>query len=98
MSIIIAILLALISTGGGSTLTYFLARRKTKAETLSIELDNANKVIKIWQELNAELKNQIKDLELKVDDMRNDMKVLELKYRDQCDKCDYKKKHLTVSK
>lgn len=38
-----------------SVLTWFLARRKNKAEATTNELDNVEKAIKIWRELSSDL-------------------------------------------
>jgi len=92
MNSVFAIVLAIISSGAlGSIATILFARRKTKAETSSIEIDNAQKVINIWKDLSEELNQQVKTLEVKVDDMQNDIKVMEQKYKEQCDNCEYKK-------
>lgn len=95
---VIIVLIGLCSTAFGSLITYLISRRKNKAETLGIELDNANKVIAIWRELSTEQNKSIKELELRVDDLQNDIKVIEAKYKAQCDDCEYKKMYLKIEK
>lgn len=72
---------------------WLIGRRKTQAETTSIEIDNVDKAVKIWQTIadelrkdlsqllkeNAEMKNEIKKLEIKVQSlMRENKKLREL--------------------
>jgi hypothetical protein len=97
-------LIAIAGTGAGSVLTYFLTRKKSNAETLSLELGNAQKVITIWRELSEEqsekiskqeeliLKQseQIKKLEMRIDDLIGDMKLLRENHDTLCKSCVYK--------
>ncbi len=76
-------IVGLISAIGSSFLTFLFARRKNKAEALSLELENAQKVISIWRELS-------KELEIRIDDLQNDLQTLEANYKEQCDMCEYK--------
>ncbi len=88
---ILALLIGLASTAFGSVLTLLISKRKNKAETLGIELDNANKVISIWRELSEEQICKVQVLEIKINELVKALRELEDKYEKQCDECSYKK-------
>jgi hypothetical protein len=91
MNILFSLILAAITSGSlSSFITLVISRRKNNADTTSVELDNAQKVISIWKDLSDELNQQVKSLQIEVDNMKNGMKVLELKYKEQCETCEYK--------
>ncbi len=88
---VIIVLVGLFSTMFGSITTYAYSRRKNRAETLGIELDNANKVIAIWRELSEEQAKKVDELEIKVGELQTELKALVRLYEAQCNNCSYKK-------
>jgi len=92
MTSLITIIIAIVGSGTfGSLLTLFLTKKKRKAETLGIELDNANKVIKIWRELSEEQAAKIDHLEEKVSELITDIEAIKRLYEAQCNNCTYRK-------
>ena len=55
------ILLVSLPSAFTAIVTWFLSRRKYKAETTANELDNVEKAAKIWRELSEDLEKRLKD-------------------------------------
>jgi hypothetical protein len=95
---IIIALFSLFTALGSSFITFLFTKKKNKAETLSVELDNARKVIEIWRELSEEQSERIKVLEIRIDDLQNDMETIKSAHEEQCNSCNYKKFYLENNK
>jgi uncharacterized protein HemX len=105
-------LIGLFSGGFGSLLTHYLSKRKNKAEANSIELDNAQKVIKILREeldqqeekianqeaLIESQQKQIEKLSIKIDDLINDMRTIKANHEELCATCIYRQFYLDNKK
>jgi cell shape-determining protein MreC len=87
------VIVASILSFATAVIGWLIGRRKTSAETTAIEIGNVDKAVKIWQNIadelrqdltvlikeNAEMKQEIKKLEIKVQSlMRENKKLREL--------------------
>jgi len=84
--------------GGG--ISYFFTRKKNRAETRSIEIENILKAVDIYSKVIEEQDMRIKEQDERIKQLNDELKILkseirELKkeFKDQCNNCWYKKEY-----
>ncbi len=90
MTAIITAIIGLVSATLSGGLTYIFTREKNKAETVSIELENAQEVIEMWKDLFKEQSEKITKLETQVKDLQKALRNLKNEYANKCNSCVYK--------
>ena len=98
MTPVIVAIVGFVSAAVSSFLTFLFGRRKNRAETISVELQNAQEVIKIWRELSKEQDKRIEELEAQLEELRSLVDQLKDEYREKCDTCEYKLSFLKKTK
>lgn len=58
---------------------WLIGRRRSTAETLNIEINNIGKVVKLWQDLANELRKDMEKLMQENAEMKREIRSLELK-------------------
>ncbi len=90
MTTIVTAVIGLISATLSSGLTYAFTREKNRAETVAVELENAQEVIEMWKDLIKEQSAKINKLETQVKDLQEALKKMKEEYADKCNSCVYK--------
>lgn len=68
-----------VATGITGVISYYIGRRKNKAETQITEVEAVEKVAKIWRELASDLEMQVKELQSEVKMLIKENKELKVK-------------------
>ncbi len=104
MTPVIVAIVGLVGSVVTGVVSFLFGRRKNRAETISMELKNAQEVINIWRELSKEqdrrleeqegkLKEQgqqINEQNAKIEELQDVLEKLGNKYAQQCETCQYK--------
>jgi cell division protein FtsB len=87
MTELIIALIGLLTTVGA----WLVSGRKNKAETLAVELQNVQQVVKLWKDLTDELTRKVTALEKEIVKLRKELEDIERANQKKCETCKYKK-------
>lgn len=87
MTEIIIALIGLSTTVGA----WLVSGRRNRAEALALELQNVQRVVKLWRDLTDELTRKVLALEGEIVKLRKELEDIERANQKKCDTCKYKK-------